>query len=191
MMLFPKTPPQHSALYVTRMRLMWSSLAVLLLSLLYLVVWGLFIHPKQEAWVKSYQASPGCMAVPPASSGPTPCTFVTERVAGYRSESAGSSDIRYLTLQVGNGTPREVRLLQGHDGRIFWETANVGDDVTAKVWKGDVISVSRNGHTAMAYDNPELYGSWDATVAMALLIAAVSGGIIAMFFLMNRREGLW
>lgn len=197
MMLFPKTPPQHSARYVARMQLLWISLALLILSLLYLIGWGLIAYPKREMRVKAYEFSPGCMAVPPSSSGLSPCTFVTERIVNMKVvwSTRISYDGKYngtfwLTLQGGNGSAHEVRFEYGRSS--LWQAANIGDDVKAKYWQGNIVGVSGYGYNEMTTDNPELaYTGWDGAVVVAILIAVICGGLIAVCTWGNRVEGDW
>ena len=93
-----------------------------------------------------YHHAPGCTPTSVASSGLPPCMLQTMTVASKRVDDGGDvgPDTYSLGLRSPGGAEQEVRLVGPDKSNLFGSVA-VGGVITAKVWQGDVLTLTVPG----------------------------------------------
>lgn len=177
--------PSPSVRHLGNQKTMRLSLALCIAALMYLVWWRAILYPHQQAQLRLYQHSPGCTANAPISSNFSPCTVIKERIVQKYYSTSKNSRYYFLYLQTGDATPQRVELY----GSRLWDNVYKGDYVSAKYWKGDIVSVSNNGSENITYESPE-HSKWTSytDAIFAAFLAVIFGLYFALGLIANRAE---
>src|SRR6185437_12567633 len=119
-----------------------------------------------------YRASPGCLSTSP-STGATPCTDEPVTVADKWSFRPAKSDTEYYLTLNNPDINKKLKVAYG-----FWSEVNVGDTLTAKVWRGRVTLLTTKSlqtHTDESpYSDPQRDAFFAVLGAVILAIGITS-----------------
>lgn len=133
-----------------RIRWLWQTVPFALF-LIGVIVCVSYYDAQQKSLLRQYRASPNCVSGSSTLKTLSPCTRTPMQITDKRYEhNSKGPDGYYLTLRLPGGRTKEIALL-GHN---LWDRAKIGDTVTAKSWRGKIITVTGYGYSPTTYAYP-------------------------------------
>lgn len=116
------------------------------------IIYSSYSDVQQRSLLRQYQTSPNCVSGSPILSTLSPCIRTPMQITDkqFRPNVKVSHNGYGFTLRTAGGKTEEVSL----HGHTLWDQVRVGDTITAKSWRGKIVTVTAYGYSTMTYSYP-------------------------------------